>query len=78
MVNITVDDWKQVPTAVIEGLIKQGNNELNRRRDEERDKAIKAFLDAFANLHNLGVVPVYSDYEDDTYLEDSDRVTFNY
>lgn len=59
-------------------LVQQINRELNRRRNEEREKAIKAFADAFANLRNLGVVPVYSDYENDTYLEDSDRITFNY
>ena len=59
-------------------LVQQINRELNRRRSEEREKAIKAFTNAFANLRNLGVVPVYSDYEDDTYLEDSDRITFNY
>lgn len=58
-------------------LVQQINRELNRRRNEEREKAMKAFADAFANLRNLGVVPVYSDYEDETYLEDADKITFN-
>lgn len=59
-------------------LVQQINRELNRRRTEEREKAIKAFADAFANLRNLDIVPVYSDYENETYLEDADRITFNY
>jgi hypothetical protein len=59
-------------------LSQQINNELDRRRSEAREKAIKAFIDAFENLEALGVVPVYSTYEDETYLEDSDKFTFNY
>lgn len=58
-------------------LVQQINRELNRRRNEEREKAMKAFADAFAKLRDLGVVPVYSDYEDETYLEDADKITFN-
>ena len=78
MLHIEDLQLRSCTTDNLTQLVQQINRELNRRRTEEREKAIKTFSDAFANLRNLGVVPVYSDYEDDTYLEDSDRITFNY
>lgn len=70
-------ELQYAPTDTLNQIMAQLNQELSRRRNEEREKAIKAFADAFANLRNLGVVPVYSDYEDETYLEDADKITFN-
>ena len=78
MLHIEDLQLRSCTTDNLTQLVQQINRELNRRRTEEREKAIKTFSDAFANLRNLGVVPVYSDYETDTYLEDSDRITFNY
>ena len=62
MMNITVEDWKEVPTATIEGLIKQGTNELNRRRAEEREKALETFKKAFYDLRDMGI-RVYGIYD---------------
>lgn len=59
-------------------LVQQINRELDRRRNEELEKATKAFIDAFTNLRNLGIVPVYSDDEYEDYLEDADKITFNW
>lgn len=70
MINITVEDWKEVPTATIEGLIKQGTSELNRRRAEDREKAIAAFQKAFYGLRDAGI-RVYGIYDY------TDQLTFN-
>ena len=70
MKNISVEDWKEVPTAVIEDLIKQGTNELNRRHTEERAKALEAFKKAFCDLRDMGI-RVYGIYDY------SDQLTFN-
>ena len=70
MTNITVEDWKEVPTATIEELIRQGTSELNRRRAEEREKALEAFKKAFYNLRDMGI-RVYGIYDY------TDQLTFN-
>lgn len=70
MINISVEDWKQVPTATIEALINGGNRELQRRRMEERSKAIENFKTAFYALQDMGV-RVYGIYDY------SDQLTFN-
>lgn len=70
MINISIEDWKQVPTTAIEALINGGNRELQRRRMEERDKAIENFKTAFYALQDMGV-RVYGIYDY------SDQLTFN-
>lgn len=70
MINISIEDWKQVPTTTIETLVRDGNHELQRRRMEERNKAIENFKIAFYALQDMGV-RVYGIYDY------SDQLTFN-
>lgn len=83
MVDIPVNELHSMSVGQLERCIQRMNEELSRRHQEERIKAIDTFKEAFDHLYGLGIVPVYSTYEDDgclveTYLEDPDNFTFNY
>lgn len=80
MVDISINELNQMSIGDLERCIKRMNEELARRRQEERAKAIDEFKKAFERLRDLGIVPSYcEEYDDDTrYLEDWNGFGFNY
>lgn len=78
MRSFNQSELQYAPIETLNAMMMQINQEILRRQNEELEKAIKAFNDAFVNLRNLNVIPVYSTDEEEVYLEDTDRFTFNY
>lgn len=80
MVDIPVNELHEMSVGQLERCIQRMNEELSRRRQEERTKAIDTFKEAFDHLRDLGIVPYYcEEFDDDArYLEDWDGFGFNY
>lgn len=78
MTNITVEDWKEIPAATIKKLIKEGQQELERRKDEESERLVAEFHKVWSALQNAGITITYGyKYEGDTiWLDDWDEFGF--
>ena len=79
MYDISVDDLRDSSTASLETIKKRIEQELTRRRNEERERLITEFRKAWGALKDRGIrVTYYEEYDDDTaYLDDWDGFGFN-
>jgi hypothetical protein len=79
MVDISVNELHEMSVGQLERCIQRMNEELSRRRQLERTKAIDEFKKAFDHLRDLNIVPSYCEYDDEEkYLENWDGFNFNY
>lgn len=79
MYDISVDDLRGSTTASLEVIKKRIEQELYRRKNEEREHLITEFRKAWGALKDAGIRITYCDqYEDDiTYLDDWDDFSFD-
>lgn len=79
MYDISVDDLRDSSTASLEGIKKRIEQELTRRRNEERERLITEFRKAWGALKDAGIRVTYcEDYDDDTaYLDQWDGFSFD-
>ena len=80
MVDIPINELRSMSCASIEGLINRCREELERRRNAEREKLITDFRKAWGALKDAGIDVRYLDeyeYEQDTYLRDWECFCFD-
>ena len=79
MYDISVTDLRNTPTASLEGIKKRIEQELTRRRNEERERLITEFRRAWGELKDMGIRVTYcKGYDDDTaHLDDWDGFSFD-
>lgn len=79
MYDISVNDLRDSSTASLEGIKKRIEQELTRRRNEERERLITEFRKAWGALKDAHIRVTYCDeYEDDTaYLDEWDGFNFD-
>ncbi len=79
MYDISVNDLRESSTASLECIKKRIEQELTRRRNEERDRLINAFRHAWSELRDMGIRVTYcEEYDDDTaYLDQWDGFSFD-
>lgn len=80
MIKFSVNDLRETSRADLEATVKCINEELQRRRNAEREKLIADFKKTFYALKDAGIDIRYLDeyeYEQDTYLRDWDCFCFD-
>ena len=79
MYDISVDDLRGSSTGSLELIKRRIDEELTRRRNEEREHLITEFRKAWGALKDAGIRVTYCDpYEDYiTYLDDWDDFNFD-
>ena len=79
MYDISANDLRDSSTASLETIKKRIEQELTRRRNEERERLITEFRKAWGALKDAGIRVTYcEDYDDDTaYLDDWDGFSFD-
>lgn len=79
MVDIPINELRSMSYASIEGLMRRCSDELQRRRNEERERLIKEFKKVWLELKDAGICISYCEEfdSDTTYLEDWDGFDFN-
>lgn len=76
--SVNLNDMSLLTDADIIGLIKSLNLELDKRDAAKRDEAIAAFQQAYYDLMDLGITPMYQDnaWDDGINLRDWDCFYF--
>lgn len=79
MYDISVNELQTMSVGDLNRVSKRINEELTRRRNEERERLIVAFRKAWGDLKDAGIRITYCDqYEDDiTYLDDWEGFSFD-
>lgn len=79
MYDISVNDLRDSSTASLELIKKRIEEELQRRRNLERQHLINEFQQAWADLKDAHIRVTYcEEYDDDTaYLDDWDGFSFD-
>lgn len=79
MYDISVNDLRESSTGSLQLIKQRIDEELTRRRNEERERLITAFRKAWGELKDAGIRVTYcEEYNDDTaYLDDWDEFNFN-
>lgn len=79
MYDISVNDLRESSTGNLQLIKQRIDEELTRRRNEERERLITAFRKAWGELKDAGIRVTYcEEYNDDTaYLDDWDEFNFN-
>lgn len=79
MYDISVSDLRDSSTASLEGIKKRIEEELQRRRNLERQHLINEFQKAWGDLKAAHIRVTYcEEYDDDTaYLDDWDGFSFD-
>lgn len=79
MYDISVSDLRDSSTASLEGIKKRIEEELQRRRNLERQHLINEFQKAWSDLKNAHIRVTYcEEYDDDiAYLDDWDGFSFD-
>lgn len=80
MIKFSVNDLRETSRADLEATVRTINEELLRRRNEERNRLIAEFRKTYLALLDAGVTIRYTDeyeYECDTTLTDWDCFTFD-
>lgn len=79
MYDISVNDLRESSTGSLQLIKRRIDEELTRRRNEERERLITEFQKAWADLKDAGIRITYCEqYEDDiAYLDDWDDFNFD-
>lgn len=78
MYDISVNDLHDTSTANLEGIKKRIDEELQRRRNLERQHLINEFQKAWAGLKDAHIRVTYcEEYDDIAYLNDWDGFSFD-
>lgn len=80
MYDISVNDLRESSTGSLELIKRRIDEELTRRKNEERQHLINEFQKAWADLKDAHIRITYycDEYEDDyTYLDDWDGFSFD-
>lgn len=79
MYDISVNDLRESSTGSLETIKKRIEQELTRRKNEERERLITNFRRAWGELRDMGIRITYcEDYDDDTaYLDQWDGFSFD-
>ena len=79
MYDISVNDLRDSSTASLEGIKRRIEQELTRRRNEERERLITEFRKAWGALKDAHIRMTYcEEFDDDAvYLDDWDGFSFD-
>lgn len=79
MYDISVNDLRDSSTASLECVKKRIEQELIRRKNEERERLITEFRKAWGELKDRGIrVTYFEEYDDDiAYLDDWNGFSFD-
>ena len=79
MYDISVNELQTMSVGDLNRVSKRINEELARRRREERERLITEFRKAWGALHDAGIRITYcEEYDDDlTYLDEWDGFNFD-